>query len=224
MPAFSSGAGCEAGFYQAFDQAPPNNMFALEFDSWAYLGSVQSFSYSSVQIYQSGQSPCNPNDSGPGYVLIDKISTSPVPLNSPASSQGTSTGDTYSATVTYDGNNLTLNMYDVTAGGSCPGTRCFTYTWSNVNIPSLVGANTAWVGFTAGTEEVRSTRSISARLAIPRDQRRRLLLRRSLLPLEHIQVRKMSLSPMRPRARPFTTRPTEQRPRPPRPSTPAPLR
>ena len=148
---FSSGAGCEAGFYQAFNQAPPNNIFALEFDSWSYLGSVQSFSYSSVQMYQSGQSPCNPNDSGPGYVLINKISTSPVPFNSPASSQGTSTLDTYSATVTYDGSNLTLDIYDVTAGGSCPGAKCFTNTWNNVNIPSMVGGNTAWVGFTAAT-------------------------------------------------------------------------
>jgi Chitobiase/beta-hexosaminidase C-terminal domain/Legume lectin domain len=151
--AFSAGAGCEAGFYQAFNQSPPNNVFALELDSWSYLGSVQSFSYSSAQIYQSGQSPCNPNDSGPGYVLIDKISSSPVPLNSPANAQGTSTGHTYQATVTYDGSNLTLNMYDVTAGGACPGSKCFTNTWNNVNIPSWVGADTAYVGFTAATGE-----------------------------------------------------------------------
>ncbi len=154
-PAFSSGAGCEAGFYQAFGTppVPPNNIFALELDSWSYLGSVQSFSYSSAQIYHSGQSPCNPNDSGPGYTLIDKISTSPVPLNSPAGSQGTSTGHTYQATVTYDGSNFTLNLHDVTAGGSCPGASCFSHTWTNVNIPSLVGADTAYVGFTAATGE-----------------------------------------------------------------------
>ena len=49
----SSGAGCEAGFFQAFGSpAPPNNIFALELDSWSYLGSAQSFSYSSAQIYQ----------------------------------------------------------------------------------------------------------------------------------------------------------------------------
>ena len=149
---FSSGAGCEAGFFQAFGQPNPNNIFALELDSWSYLGSVQSFSYSSAQVYQSGQSPCNPNDNGPGYVLIDKISTSPVPLNSPASSQGTTTGDTYSATVTYNGSTLTLNLYDVTAGGACPGANCFTQTW-NADIPSWVGGNTAYVGFTAATGE-----------------------------------------------------------------------
>jgi Chitobiase/beta-hexosaminidase C-terminal domain/Legume lectin domain len=150
---FSAGAGCESGFFQAFNQTPPNNVFALEFDNWSYLGSAQSFAYSSVQIYQSGQSPCNPNDSGPNYTLIDKISTSPVALNSPASAQGTSTRDTYSATVTYDGSNLTLDLYDVTAGGACPGSKCFAKTWSNVNIPSWVGGDTAWVGFTAATGE-----------------------------------------------------------------------
>ncbi len=154
-PGFSSGAGCEGGFYQAFDpvHGSPNNIFALEFDSWSYLGSVQSFTYSSVQIYQQNQSPCNPNDSGPNYTLTDKISTSPVALDSPASSEGTTTGDTYSATVTYDGSNLTLNMYDVTAGGACPGAKCFTHTWS-VNIPSWVDGDTAYVGFTAATGEV----------------------------------------------------------------------
>ena len=41
--AFSAGAGCESGFFQAFGQPFPNNIFALEFDSWSYLGSVQSF-------------------------------------------------------------------------------------------------------------------------------------------------------------------------------------
>jgi hypothetical protein len=150
---FVAGAGCEAGFFQAYGEfPPPNNIFALEFDSWSYLGSVQSFTYSSAQIYQSGQSPCNPNDGGANYTLIDKISTSPVPLNSPANAQGTSTGDTYSASLTYDGSNLTLNMYDATAGGACPGTNCFTHTW-NVDLPSWVGGNTAYVGFTAAPGE-----------------------------------------------------------------------
>jgi hypothetical protein len=150
---FSAGAGCEAGFFQAFtpENSAVNNIFALELDSYSYLGSTQSFSYSSAQIYSAGQSPCNPNDSGPNYTLIDKVSTSPVALNSPATAQGTSTGDAYSATVTYDGSNLTLDLYDVTAGGACPGTRCFTNTWNNVNIPSWVGGDKAYVGFTAAT-------------------------------------------------------------------------
>ena len=117
------------------------------------MGASQSFSYSSAQIYQSGQSPCNPNDSGPNYTLIDKISSSPVPLNSPANAQGTSTGDVYSATVTYDGTNLTLNMYDVTAGGACPGTKLL-HPHMDMSIYHRGWvANTAYVGFTAATGE-----------------------------------------------------------------------
>ena len=157
---FSAGAGCEAGFFQGYNQSnPPNNVFALELDSYSPLTNGGSFTYSSAQIYTSNpfvQCPCiggvgvcgtNNSDSG----NITKISTSPVPLNSPYNFQNATTGHTYSATVTYNGSNLTLNLYDVTAGGSCPGTKCFTQTWNNVAIPASVSGNTAWVGFTAAT-------------------------------------------------------------------------
>jgi hypothetical protein len=146
--AFSAGAGCEAGFYQAFGQPAPNNIFALELDSYSPLTESGSFTYSSAQIYQSGQSPCLPNDSGPNYYPTNKISTSPVNLTS--GSPDTSTGDVYSTTVTYDGTSFTLNMYNVTAGGSCPGASCFSYVWP-VDIPTWVGGTTAYVGFTGGT-------------------------------------------------------------------------
>jgi hypothetical protein len=146
---FSSGASCEAGFYQDDGVDPtPNNLFAMDFDSSGYDGS--SYTYSTVQIYQQHQSPCQPNDDGAHWYSTNKISTSPVPLNSPVNSQYSTTGDTYSATVTYDGATVTLNMYDVTAGGSCPGASCFTQTWSNVSIPSLVTATTSYLGFTSG--------------------------------------------------------------------------
>ena len=157
---FSGGAGCEGGFYQAFAaNAPPNNVFALEFDSYSYLNSSETFTYSSAQIYQMAQSPCNPNDSGPNYWLTNKISTSPVPLDSPSGSQGTTTGDTYSATVSYDGSNFNVCLYDVTAAnGSCSsgtsGTGTyFQQTWSDVNIPSMVDGNTALVGLVGATGE-----------------------------------------------------------------------
>ena len=155
-PNFSSGAGCEAGFYQAFGNppAPPNNIFALELDSYSPLTESGSFTYSSAQIYQAGQSPCLPNDNGPNYYPTNKISTSPVNLTT--GSQGITTGDVYSATVTYDGTNLTLNMYDVTLGGSCPGASCFTYVWT-VDIPTLVDGTTAYVGFTGGTNQASSS-------------------------------------------------------------------
>ena len=152
--AFAAGAGGEAGFYQGFtaNSLPVNNIFALEFDSYYGPPTNGTFSYSSVQIYQQGQNPgpTFSNGSYPNY-LTNKVSTSPVPLNSPASTQNTTTGDTYSVTLNYTGTNLIMNVYDVTAGGSCPGASCFSYTWNYVYIPSLVGATTAYVGFTSAT-------------------------------------------------------------------------
>jgi hypothetical protein len=153
---FNSGAGCEGGFYQGYfppygDNAPVTNIFAVEFDSFSYLNSTPSFSYSSVQVYQQYQSPCNPNDGAGGYFLTNKISTSPVPLNSPAGTQNTSTGDTYQATVAYDGSTVTVSLTDLTTGGSCPGSSCFTNTWSNVSIPSLVDGTTAYVGIASAS-------------------------------------------------------------------------
>lgn len=151
---FSSGASCEGDFYQEYSPNPfPYNVFALMFDQYAPL-SGSSFSYSSAQIYQQNQSPCIPNPGGPivqPYWQTTKFSTSPVPLNSPATSRGTTTGDTYSSTLTYDGSTLTLNLFDVTAGGSCPGASCFTQTWSNVSIPSQVNGTTAYVGIGGST-------------------------------------------------------------------------
>jgi hypothetical protein len=147
---FAGGAGCEAGFFQAFGaNAPPNNVFALELDSYSPTTVNGSFTNSSVQIYHTGQSPCLPNDNGPNYTPIDKISTSPVNLTT--GRQDTTTGHTYEATLTYDGSSLTINLSDKTAGNSCPGTKCFTHTWDNVAIPSLVDGDTAYVAITGAT-------------------------------------------------------------------------
>jgi hypothetical protein len=148
-PKFVAGAGCEAGFYQAYTPPEPNNVFALELDQNSPLTATAQFTYSSAMIYSSNQSPCQPavnSDFAP-----TKVSTFPVPLNSPATMANTTTGDTYSAMVSYDGSNLTLNLFDITAGGSCPGSSCFTHTWPNVNIPAIVGGTTAYVGLTAGS-------------------------------------------------------------------------
>jgi hypothetical protein len=151
---FSSGAGCEGGFYQAFggsDNPPPNNIFVLNFDSGNLLVNSLSPFYSNVQIYQQIQSPCIPGDGQPWYYPINKVSTSPVSLNSPATTFQTTTKDTYDATIIYTGTNVVLNMYDVTAGGSCPGSSCFTYTWYGVNIPSLVDGTSAYLAFGGST-------------------------------------------------------------------------
>jgi hypothetical protein len=157
-PNFSAGAGCEAGFYQGFssNNLSSNNIYALSFSSNDSLTAGGSgFTYSGVQTFVEGQSPCNPNLGGTvPYVGQNKFSTSPVPLNSPASSQNTTTTDNYQVNVWYTGTTFVMTMYDITAGGTCtPVTSgtCFTNTWTGVNIPSAVGGNTAYVGITAGT-------------------------------------------------------------------------
>jgi hypothetical protein len=161
---FTAGAGCEASFFQGFPGVP-NNTFAIELDQYDSLTAGGStFTYSSVQYYAPGmhppnapnppgQSPCNPNQGGTGftYAGVNKVSTSPVPLNNPVGTPNTTTGHTYSVTITYDGSNLTISLYDVTLGNSCPGASCFTYTWTNVNVPSIVGGNTAWAGLAGAT-------------------------------------------------------------------------
>lgn len=154
---YSAGAGCEADFFQAFYSpapGPPNNVFALELDNYSPLLVSNPYTYtnSSAQIYSAGTSPCIPNDGGNTFPQINKISTSPISMNSPATTQNTTTGHTYSASVGYDGSNFSLCLYDVTAAtGSCSSSTSgtgtfFQHTWTGVNIPSIVGGNTAWVG------------------------------------------------------------------------------
>jgi len=150
---FTSGAGCEGGFYQSFGSAaPPNNIFVINFDSANDLVTTSPTPfYSHVQLYGQLQSPCIPSTGGGWWIPTNKVSTSPVPMNSPATTAVTTTGDTYNATIMYTGSTVTLQFYDVTAGGSCPGARCFTYSWPNVSIPAMVDGTTALLGFSGST-------------------------------------------------------------------------
>jgi hypothetical protein len=146
---FGAGAGFEGSFYQECCSRWPGYVWALQFNQDAPETNDGPFTYSNVQIYKNTEPPLNvaSNDNTWGYAFaINKISTSPVTMNFPAATELTTTGDTYSATILYTGNIVTLNLYDITAGGSCPGSSCFTYTWKNVDIPSAVGEDTAWVG------------------------------------------------------------------------------
>jgi hypothetical protein len=153
---FSAGAGCEADFFQGYGEThPPNNVFAVDFDSYQ---PEWTFTNSNVQIYKSNpyvQCPCLPGGSNCGTnnsgAELPKISTSPVAMNSPANASHTTTGHTYSANLVYDGSNLTLNLYDVTAGDSCPGAKCFTNVWPGVDIPASVNGNVAWLGLGSST-------------------------------------------------------------------------
>jgi len=158
---FNGGAGCEAGIFQSFGTAPTsaNNIFSLEFDSYSALTENGPFTYSSAQIYQQNQTPCTASG-GNNFWETNKISTSPIAMNSPASKQNSclqthsGTCDTYSATIIATGTNLTLNLYDVTAGGTCSPVKsstCFTYTWNDVNVPALVDGTTGFVGIAGAT-------------------------------------------------------------------------
>jgi hypothetical protein len=62
-------------------------------------------------------------------------------------------GDVFHAHITYDGTNLTLVLTDTKTSKS------FTYT-SPVNIPSIVGSGTAYVGFTGGIGGLSMTTQI----------------------------------------------------------------
>jgi hypothetical protein len=62
-------------------------------------------------------------------------------------------GDVFNVHVTYDGTTLTWTITDATTG------KTFTAS-STVNIPSLVGGNTAFVGFTGGTGGSTATQDI----------------------------------------------------------------
>lgn len=165
---FVAGAGCEAGFFQYANVGvggqSPNNVFALELDSYSPLTNGGSFSYSSAQWYRgfategnAQQNPCIPVGGSGTDPVTTKLSTSPVALNSPANTQDTTTGDVYSATISYDGSNLNLCLYDVTAAnGNCvsgtSGTGTFYQnTWTGISIPTFVGSNTAYVGLTNAT-------------------------------------------------------------------------
>jgi hypothetical protein len=161
---FAAGAGCEGGIFQAKNVGvgaqSPNFTFGILMDGYNNLNpnvfgpGPNGFTFSNTQVVQSTQDPCKPNDSDPNYWASNGISTSPVSLNSPSNTPNTTTGHVYSVTINYDGTNLTENMFDVTAGGTCsPVTSgtCYHQVWTAINIPSIVGANTAYVMITGST-------------------------------------------------------------------------
>jgi hypothetical protein len=54
-------------------------------------------------------------------------------------------GDPFNVHITYNGTTLTMTITDATVPS-----RTFTANWT-VNIPSIIGGNTAFVGFTGAT-------------------------------------------------------------------------
>jgi Chitobiase/beta-hexosaminidase C-terminal domain/Legume lectin domain len=101
---------------------------AVKFNFYNYTNptSGASSGSNSTGIYTDGQPPLAP--------FVD-ITPSGIQLAS---------GDSIQAQIVYDGANLTLNLLDLVTNDK------FTTTWP-INIPQVVGGNTAYVGFTGGT-------------------------------------------------------------------------
>ena len=89
----------------------------------------------STGVYTDGEPPVSPT--------VD-ISPSGIELNS---------DDGITATVTYDGTTLTLNLVDGVTGDK------FT-TSQAINIPQIVGGNTAYVGFTGGSGGLSASQKV----------------------------------------------------------------
>jgi hypothetical protein len=104
---------------------------AVKFNFYNYSGEGSD----STGFYTNGQAPVLPT--------ID-ISPSGIQLNS---------GDSIQATVSYTGLTLNLKLLDLVTK------KTFTYSKS-MNIPQIVGANTAYVGFTGGTGGLSSSQKL----------------------------------------------------------------
>jgi hypothetical protein len=89
----------------------------------------------STGLYTDGASPTTP---------FTDLSTTPINLHS---------GDTFTVNMVYNGTTLTMTITDGVTGGS------FQTSWT-VNIPQIVGANTAYVGFTGGTGGLTASQKI----------------------------------------------------------------
>jgi uncharacterized membrane protein (UPF0136 family) len=90
----------------------------------------------STGLFTNGESPSTVADS------ID-LTPSGIMLNS---------GNAMSVHLAYDGTNLAMTMTDTAS-------HTFTHTWP-VNIPTIVGGNTAYVGFTGGTGTSTSSQKV----------------------------------------------------------------
>jgi hypothetical protein len=105
---------------------------AVKFDLYNNAGE----GVDSIGIYTNGASPTTPTQD---------MTSSGVNLHS---------GDVFKVQMTYSGTSLAMTITDAMTGKS------FSTTFLNVNIPSLVGGNTAFAGFTGGTGGVTATQEI----------------------------------------------------------------
>ncbi|HXY14238.1 MAG TPA: chitobiase/beta-hexosaminidase C-terminal domain-containing protein [Terriglobales bacterium] len=104
---------------------------AVKFDLYSNAGEGTN----STGLYTDGASPTTPATTLGGNVNLHS-------------------GDVFNVHITYNGTTLTMTLTDATTPADT-----FTTSWA-VNIPSTVGANTAYVGFTAGTGGETATQDI----------------------------------------------------------------
>ena len=104
---------------------------AVKFNFYNYNGEGSD----STGVYTNGQAPVLPT--------VD-ISPSGIQLGS---------GDSIQATISYTGLTLNLKLLDLVTN------KTFTYSKS-INIPSTIGSNTAYVGFTGGTGGLSSSQKL----------------------------------------------------------------
>jgi len=109
------------------------NSVAVKFDLYNNAGEGTD----STGLFTNGQDPTIP--------AVD-MTSSGVDLHS---------GHVFSVHIVYDGTNLTMTITDTTNTA-----LTFTNTWTAVNIPGTVGANTAFVGFTGGTGGFTANQSV----------------------------------------------------------------
>jgi hypothetical protein len=87
--------------------------------------------------------------------FVNGVSPTVPAVNMTSSGVVLASGDTMAAQLTYNGTTLTLNITDTVTG------KTFAYS-SAINIPSTVGAPTAYVGFTGGTGGLTAIQNIKS--------------------------------------------------------------
>jgi len=129
----NNGPGALGGYGGGLGYQGISNSLAIKFDLYSNKGEGPD----STGLYTGGASPTLPaiNLTGTG-----------IDLHS---------GDYINATLTYDGTNLTVILTDAITLA----------TWSQsfvINIPAVVGGNTAYVGFTGGTGGLTSSQKVTS--------------------------------------------------------------
>lgn len=107
------------------------NSVAVKFDLYNNSGE----GIDSTGLYQNGAVPITP---------ASDLSSSGINLHS---------GDKFSVHMTYNGATLAMTITDGSTGA------VYNTSWS-INIPQVIGSNTAYVGFTAGTGGLTATQNI----------------------------------------------------------------